>query len=294
MQKIIAFLRLIRIGNLLMMAATQILAYYCLTDHIIWYDLFQPRFVYLVLATFLAAASGYIINDYLDVKIDYINKPHKVVVGNAISRRTAMFLHLAFNVLAFLLGLLVSVKLAAWIVVCAVLLWFYSVIFKKSFVLGNLLISALSAFVVLILALFDTSISIYLVWAYSFFAFTGTFIREVIKDMEDMRGDKQYKSKTLPIKLGVRYTKMLLTRITIMMLVLIFIHVFLGQSLMAFTHKYAILLYAGYMMLFVALPLLVFLYLLYRSDTKQHFATLSTFMKIIMLLGISSMMLFRL
>lgn len=289
MQRLYAFLRLIRIGNLAMMLSTQTLAYYFLTDHLLAEDLLNMRFILLLTATFLAAASGYIINDYLDIQIDHRNKPGRVTVGHTISRRWAMFLHLTFNVVAFSIGLYVDGYIAVSIIVCAIVLWFYSVIFKKSYLTGNILIALLSAFVLLILRMYDHSVSGYLVWAYAWFAFATTLLREIIKDVEDMKGDAAFGAQTLPIKSGVRQTRMLLKQWTGVLIASVFIHIFLGHSFMPYEHSYNAVLYIFYMLLFVAAPLGVFIYFIHTADRKTDFSTLSRMCKWIMLLGMLSM-----
>jgi 4-hydroxybenzoate polyprenyltransferase len=293
MRQVGAFFRLIRIGNLLMMVATQILAYYFLTHHLIVVDLLNKKFLSVLMATFLVGASGYIINDYLDIKIDYVNKPHRVIVGTDISRRTAMFFHLTFNVLAFALGLFINIYVAISIVICSALLWLYSVVYKKSYLTGNLLISSLSAYVILLLLLFDHSMSIYLVWVYALFAFISTLIREILKDMEDMKGDAKYRSRTMPIVIGIRPTKNFLIYISIFFVVAILTHLFLGNSFIPYNHHYTAILYIGYMLLFVILPLAVFIYMLAFSDTKRQYGNLSLMMKLIMLTGMLSMVLLK-
>ncbi|MES2781111.1 MAG: UbiA family prenyltransferase, partial [Bacteroidota bacterium] len=120
---IIAFLRLIRFNNLLIMLCTQVLSYYFLSPHIQLQDLQEPRFLSLCLATLLVGAGGYIINDYLDVKLDLINKPTKVVVGQIISRRWTMFLHFSMNTIALMLGIYIGAKVTIAIVLAAILLW---------------------------------------------------------------------------------------------------------------------------------------------------------------------------
>ncbi len=290
---LIAFFRLIRINNLLMMTGTQVLTYFFLTDYLIAEDLLRGRFALLLIATFLTAASGYIINDYIDVKIDITNKPDKVVVGHQISRRMAMLLHLLFNVVAFYLGLIINWKLAFSIVLCSVFLWFYSVVFKRLFLTGNLLIAFLSAYVLLILKLFDNGVSGYLIWAYAFFAFAITLIREIIKDAEDLRGDSKFDCKTLPIVLGVRKTKSILITLTGLFAALLFLHVLAGQALIPFRHGYAAAAYIFYILLFVIVPLLLMIYLLRMADTKKDFTRLSSLSKLIMLAGMLSMMVIK-
>jgi 4-hydroxybenzoate polyprenyltransferase len=294
MQTTGAFLRLIRIGNLLMMLATQVLAYYFLTHHLLAEDLLKPKFILLLTATFLAAASGYIINDYLDIQIDHRNKPGQVIVGHLISRRWAMFLHLSFNILAFAIGLYIHYSIAIAIISCAVVLWFYSVIFKKSYLTGNVIIALLSAFVLLILRIYDPSVSGYLVWAYAWFAFAATLLREVVKDIEDIKGDAAFGAKTLPIVSGVRQTRFFLKQWTGVIIISVFLHLFLGHSFMQYKHPHNAVLYIFYMLLFVALPLGIMIYLIHIADKKSDFGRLSAICKIIMLLGLLSMALIKL
>jgi 4-hydroxybenzoate polyprenyltransferase len=207
MQKVFAFLQITRTNNLIIMLVTLAVSYYCLTDYLTPEDLLQPRFLLLCACVVLTAAAGYIINDYHDINIDLINKPNKVVIGKIISRRWAMLLHFIFNGFAIISGFYLSVYIGLLVAACIVLLWLYSVHFKKQFLSGNLLVGTLSAFVIAILPLFNQLISSYLVWVYALFAFGINFIREIIKDAEDVRGDSKFNCKTLPIVFGVRKTK---------------------------------------------------------------------------------------
>lgn len=275
------------------MISTQVLTYYYLTDYLLPEDLISWRFAILLLATFLTAASGYIINDYIDIKIDITNKPDKVVVGQTISRRMAMLLHLLFNVAAFFLGLIIHWKLALSIVLCSISLWFYSVVFKRMFLTGNLLIAALSAYVLLILRLFDGAVSGYLLWAYAFFAFAITLIREIVKDAEDLRGDSKFDCRTLPIVLGIRQTKQILITLTGIFTALLFLHLIGAQPYIPFRHGYSGAVYLFYMLLFVIVPLMMMIYLLRVADTKKDFSRLSTVCKLIMLSGMLSMVMIK-
>lgn len=272
-----------------MMIVTQVLAYFFLTDYLMPQDLLHPKFLLLLTATILTAASGNIINDYIDVKIDIANKPDKVVIGTAISRRMAMLLHTLFNLLAFSLGLFVSWKLSIGIILCSLSLWFYSVAFKRLFLTGNLLIAALSAFVLLILKLFNDNVSTYLIWAYSFFAFGISLIREIVKDAEDLRGDSKFDCRTLPIVLGIRKTKTILLYLIGIFTAIVFAYTFASISHIPFRHGYAAVAYVFYMLLLVIVPLLILIYFTRAADTKHDFSRMSLLCKIIMLTGMLSM-----
>lgn len=294
MQKLIAVLQLSRAGNLVIMMATLALSYYCLTDYLMLEDLLRPRFIALAVCVVLTGAAGYIINDYHDVRIDMTNKPDKVIIGKAISRRWAMLLHFVFNGIAILIGLYLNPAIGLSVIICMILLWLYSVHFKKQFLSGNVLVAGLSAFVLVILPLFDIHISGYLVWSYAVFAFGISLIREIVKDAEDMRGDSKFDCKTLPIVLGIRKTKTILIALVLIYVMLVFTHIFVAHALIPFRHPYGAFIYPVYMIVFVILPLLVTSYLLYRADVKHHFTRLSTLYKLIMITGLLSMIVIKL
>jgi 4-hydroxybenzoate polyprenyltransferase len=108
---LIAFFKLIRIENLLIIAVTQICMKYLVFSPLNDFSNFTPAlFTISLLSTLLIAAAGYIINDYFDVKTDKINRPETVVIDVTIKRRWAMILHILFNVLGLFLGLFLALK----------------------------------------------------------------------------------------------------------------------------------------------------------------------------------------
>lgn len=252
------------------------------------------RFILLCLATAATGAAGYIINDYLDVKLDLINKPLKVVVGQQISRRWSMFLHFLLNVLALICGYYIGDKVTLCIALAALLLWIYSVSLKRAFLSGNLLVAGMSAFVLLIIYVYNTAIDLNKIVAYSIFAFLLSLIREIVKDAEDIRGDGKFDCKTLPIVLGIRKTKEILFYTGIVLLLSIFTY----TSLQAATYPFQMSFTRGgllfYMLAFVCVPLGVLLYLIRIADTTSDFHRLSSFCKLIMLTGMLSMVFWKL
>jgi 4-hydroxybenzoate polyprenyltransferase len=294
MQKVFAFLQITRTNNLIIMLVTLAVSYYCLTDYLTPEDLLQPRFLLLCACVVLTAAAGYIINDYYDINIDLINKPNKVVIGKIISRRWAMLLHFIFNGFAIISGFYLSVYIGLMVAACIVLLWLYSVHFKKQFLSGNLLVGTLSAFVIAILPLFNQQISSYLVWVYALFAFGINLIREIIKDAEDVRGDSKFNCKTLPIIFGVRKTKKVIIILVLIYTILLFAHTFIANSLIPFRHSYGQVFYTFYMLLFVIVPLIITTFLLLNADVKSDFRRLSVLYKVIIISGLLSMVIIKL
>lgn len=291
--KLISLMQVTRANNLLIMLATLCLSYYALTDYLTPDDLLRPRFLLLCVCVLLTAAAGYIINDYLDVNIDLTNKPDKVIIGKTISRRWAMLLHFVFNGLAILTGLYLNAYLGLMVLVCTLLLWLYSALFKKKFLTGNLLVAALSAFVIVILPLFNKQVSGYLVWVYALFAFGISLIREIVKDAEDVKGDSKFYCKTLPIVLGIRKTKKVLSSLVLIYLILLASHLTIGNAHIPFRHHYGAVIYAYYMVFMVGAPLVLSLVLVYRADVKSDFTRLSLLYKLIMVSGLISMFMIK-
>lgn len=269
-----SLLKLTRFGNLVIIGFAQ---YFTSGFLIGRHTIYDFRLLLLSISTVLIAAAGYIINDYYDVKIDYINKPDRVVIGKNITRRYAILFHVVLSLLGILIGLYLSWRIAAVNIFSVFLLWLYSNNLKRLPFIGNLTVALLTgASIYVVDILFRTHSS--LVSIYAMFAFFMTLVREIIKDMEDLKGDNTFGCKTLPIILGIRKTKVviyfILTAFSIMVIVL-------NQAYEVMPFQYYII--------FLFIPLLGLLYRLLRADMKRDFSWLSTFCKVIMLLGILSM-----
>jgi 4-hydroxybenzoate polyprenyltransferase len=269
-----SLLRLTRFTNLLIIGFAQYFTAFFLVDVSPFTDL---RLFILTSSTLLIAAAGYIINDYYDIKIDYINKPERVVIGKGIPRRFAILFHTLFSLAGIALGLYLGWRIALINFLSAFLLWWYSNNLKRLPFVGNFSIALLTGTSIYLVALLyggdDTLIIIY-----SSFAFFMTLVREIIKDMEDLKGDSTFGCKTLPIIWGFRKTKQFLY-----VVIFIFCMTVLILDLL-FTALPSV-----YFVLFLFAPLLWMVMRLYRADTIKEFEWLSTFCKVIMLLGILSM-----
>ncbi|HEU4469957.1 MAG TPA: geranylgeranylglycerol-phosphate geranylgeranyltransferase [Flavisolibacter sp.] len=297
-----AFFQLIRWPNLVFIVLTQCLFYYC-----VYLPLFEvPRtssLAWLVTASVFIAAAGYIINDYFDLNIDQINKPSKNVFVRSVHRRWAIIWHFILSA-AGIVATVAAVGLSKWYLIlaniaCVVLLWFYSTSFKRQLVIGNVVISLLTSWTVLILffafteprsAIMGSDEAIVKFFRISFlyggFAFISSLIREAVKDMEDLEGDARYGCRTLPIVAGIRTTKVY---VTIWLVVLIAALIVLQLYVLQFGWWLAI----GYSVLLVVAPLVYLLIKVFRSEQTADFAYLSRLSKIIMLTGILSMIFFR-
>ncbi len=309
-QGLLVHLNFIRWKNLLIIAAAQLLVRYFIINPVfnnfrmIEHSLSDLQFFLLVLSTICIAASGYIINDYFDVGIDEVNKPMKVMVGRYFSKKETIRMHLGFNIAGSALGIVVAwlagnVKLGFIFIVAAGMLWFYARTFKKTFLLGNIIVSLATALTLLLPAFFETELFsqadliiatanqdiMIPVMAYALFAFLTTLIREIIKDAEDIEGDRMYGSKTLPVTLGVRTAKWVITMLSAMLIGLLFFaqRTFFAESLF---------LNISYIFIALQLPTAALVFYLVPAKEKKEFSKLSNMMKAIMLLGILSIPVF--
>jgi 4-hydroxybenzoate polyprenyltransferase len=274
-----AFLRLIRIGNLLIMAFTQYLtAVFLIGPKSDWVKFLKnPELFLLVFSSCMIAGAGYIINDYYDVKIDAINKPHKMVIDRIIRRREAILLHFLFSFFGILMATVVSFKIGFVTLLAAVLLWYYSNDMKRRAFSGNLAVAALTGLAVIVVALLYHQ-NYFLVSVYAIFSIIISIIREIIKDMEDLKGDQTFGCKTLPIILGVRKTKLIVYAFAF---ILVIYNFYVAYELNSNVFKGL----AYFLTLFAAL----FSYYLYQADTKKSYSELSFSCKIILLFGVLSM-----
>jgi 4-hydroxybenzoate polyprenyltransferase len=311
MKLLVAFLRLVRTLNLVFIAFTQLLFLYCVVIPVFQQanmPLIIPihLFVLLVIASVLIAAGGYIINDYFDLNIDQVNKPGKLVVEKLIKRRWAIVWHFVLSAAGILLSTYVAWKTRVWWlapanVCCVVALWFYSTTFKRKLLSGNIIISLLTAWTVMVVGfivhykviktpglsgLVQASKIMRITFLYAGFAFIISLIREVIKDIEDMAGDAKYGCRTMPIVWGVNVSKVFTGTWIIVLVAALFI-------VQAYVLTFEWWGSALYCVLLIIIPLLYILRKLYTAQSSREFHALSNWVKLVMLTGIVSMIFFK-
>ncbi|GAA4462476.1 geranylgeranylglycerol-phosphate geranylgeranyltransferase [Nemorincola caseinilytica] len=258
----------------------------------------------------LIAAAGYIINDYFDIKIDQVNHPEKVVLGKVIPRKTAIIAHTLINVVA--IALAGSVALAArhpeWLALqltCTALLWVYSTTYKRRYMSGNIIVSALTAFTVVALFVYEprlhlaagapltrsraalSSLPVWILAVYAYFAFMLTWVREIVKDMEDIEGDAVDGCVTMPIKRGLGYAAWFASALAALAIIPLVI-----WGVVLLQYEYTML--GTYILALLALPLAVWIGYLWRGPAgPAHYHAASRMLKVIMLLGISSLLIYK-
>lgn len=310
-----SFLRLIRWQNLLIVMLTMLLMRYGVIGPLIskigvvlidgtgeetpmllqfpWY-----YFALLVIATIFITAGGYVINDYFDIQTDLINKG-KVIVGTKIPRRQAMMWHNIFNIAGVATGFYISwqtgyIWLGTIFLVVSGLLYFYSASYKRQFLIGNIIVAALTAMVPLLVVFYEwpwlykyysvnaikmPDISFVFYWSggFALFAFITTLTREIIKDIEDFEGDVAYGRNTVPVIIGVLSSKIVSVCLIIITIALLFLvwYFFINDTITL-----------AYLSVFIVLPLLYVIYKVVMSRNKHHLQSAGNIMKLAMLTGI--------
>ena len=313
--------KIIRWKNLVIISLSQIFITFFFIDFFIPKDqLLNENFVILLIITILIAASGYIVNDIYDYNLDQINKPKKVVLGKFLKSRDAIIIYMMFNCLAIVLSIFLCMKIEQEIYILVFLLiiyclWLYSKKLKKYKTIGNILIAFFISLSILNVPLFsyknilsDDRFFVFLIISiFSVLAFLINVKREIIKDIEDIEGDKIHKVKSLPIIFGTKKSKLVTIIIGIILM-------FAISSLITFQIlilRSDLLLDVGgnqfsnpqiwganyISIIYTIIILIMFFYvelLILNATTKTNFTKASKLLKYLMLLSLLSIPVFSL
>lgn len=248
----------------------------------------------LVFSTVIIAAGGNIINDYFDVKADKINKPHKVIIGKYIKPRLAIVWHWILNFIAFSIAVYLSLKFDTfWYVFIHLLsinlLWIYSMRLKRKFLIGNIVVSLLTALVPILAGIFilnfiwsipeggkidvtnpiplitHKELDLIILLIFSAFAFFLNLVREIIKDVEDIEGDKLLRAKTIPMILGERKARI----ISLILLIFVLISAMIGLYLFVIELKFQLRIIDIILFGLISLFLFLAIFFLKSTDRKQ-------------------------
>ncbi len=293
------FLKLIRFQNLIMLALMQLVFHFVFfkNQREPFMALTDLEFLLLVLSTVMIAAGGYVINNIMDQETDEIAKPKDVIVGKHISEAMAYNLYIAFNIIGvgigfYLSNLIQKPMFSSIFIVVAGPLYRYATSLKQSLLIGPIIVALLLGVSVIVVGIYDLYPATYegnraqmgvlfSIWVdYAVFAVLINFIREIVKDIEDMDGDYNAGMSTLPILLGKERTAKVVFGITFIPIVLLIWYI--NKNLWSLDW----VMY--YLLLFVWAPLLYFLIKIWSAKSKKDFKHLSTVLKLVLFFGILS------
>lgn len=307
MERFKDIMRLVRWSNLLFLAALIWLMEKWVAVPILnkvfgeqlpWYML-----LLLILAVVCIAAGGYVINDYFDVKIDRINRPDEVVVTRTVSKPAAMRMSIVLSSIGIVCGLVVagllrSLTIGILFILIPGLLWFYSSSYKRLFMVGNLIIALLAGITPLMVAMANVALlelrygtilsyttlphDLYAwIGGFALFAFLLTWMREIVKDMQDQMGDRELECHSMPVVWGDKWTKVFVTGLIVITLAIIghlWFHALpfpIGWSSLS----------TRYIFLGIVIPLIASLWLLWAAKIPSDYKTCQQVIKFTMLIG---------
>ena len=289
MQKLKAIFTIIRFPNLVFIFLSQIIIYFKVIVPLailaqLHTVITNSDIFILALSTTLIAAGGYIINDYFDVKIDEINKPSRVTVELQFKRRHIMFAHIILDIIAVLITIPLALKaghisLIGIPLISILMLVLYSAYFKRKPLSGNLIVAVLTALTVYTPALYEFNIfhrvSMESITIIAIYAFCLTLMREIVKDLEDLKGDEADGCRTFPIVFGINNSKNLLY----LLATLFFIF---NSYIISFLHYF----YQAFFVGLLNIAMIMFVYYLWKANKHIQLKFLSRLLKIITFYGV--------
>ena len=311
MNKFLAFTKLIRLKNLIMIALIQVLIKYTLINvYLDNFTLNNIRFSFYLIALILIVAGGYIINDIYDIETDKINKKENQIIGNSISSKSAFNYYYLLNFIGVLFGFYIALSIGKIafgfiFIFFAFSLWRYSKQHKTSFATGNFQVAFLTALSIINLILFDLvpiginnengslMISKIIIF-YAGFSFITTLIREIVKDIEDLEGDQKINAKTLAITYGLKKSKNIVIGLTSATIICIAYFQYFQYSVISTQLEWGVNDISIIYTLLLQGLFIFFIYKTFKAINKEDFHFLSMLSKIIMLVGILSIPVFTL
>ena len=279
--KFISLFSVIRLYNIFII----IIAQYFTSIFIISIDtsissiLFDFQLFLLILSSSIAIASGYIINNFYDYEKDLINKPIKSKIDKVIRKRTKLSLYVTLNFLCIYTSSLVSWRAVLFFSIYIFVIWLYSHKLKRILFIGNIVSSLLSVIPFFIILIYYKNFEL-IIFLYAIFLFLIVYIREIIKDLENIKGDFTLDYRTIPVVYGEKSSKYLLSIVSLFTVAIIYILLSGFDTGMMFYYYY-----------FSIAVLLFFIIVLWKYDSKKYYNFLHNLLKFLIVLGVLSIVL---
>lgn len=241
--------------------------------------IFNLDLYFLILATICVIASGYIINNFYDSKKDRINKPIKSKIDSIVGQKIKLRIYFFLNFIGVGFGFLVSWRAALFFSIYIFLIWLYSHKLKKYPLTGLFSASILSILPFFAIFIYYKNFS-EIIFTHAAFLFFVLMIRELLKDLENIKGDIVQDYQTIPVKYGEHFTKILITLL-----------VLLTMNPVYFLWEYPEIGMMKYYFYLVGLAFIIFLVFLWKAKSKLDYVILHNTIKLIILIGVLSLML---
>jgi len=278
--KILGAFYVVRVHNIFLLLLAQYLtSIFILSSSESWKIIFDKNLFLVILCSTICIISGFIINDYYDTKKDSINTPIKFKLGEYINDKTKLFLYFFLNLLVVLVSSLISVRAIVFFSIYIFFIWFYSHKLRKLVFLGNLFYSILTITPFFAILLYFKKIE-FIIIAYALFLFFILLLKDIVKDMKNIKGDFSANHKTIPVVFGESFAKTLVSLLSI-------INVFLVLNL--FLNFNSGFMYFYY---FLALAVMVyFMFKLYHSKSTAQYLFLHNLLRFLITAGVFSIVL---
>jgi len=239
----------------------------------------DPYLFVIILCSSIAIASGYIINNFYDYEKDIINRPIRSSIDKSIRKRTKLSLYFALNFLCLFLSLLISIRAASFFLVYIFALWFYSHKLKKIVIIGNICSAILTITPFFAIFLYYKNFEL-IIFIYALFLFFIILAKDIIKDLENLKGDFTLNYQTIAVVHGEKFSK-----VSISIIILIS---YINVINLILNFDTGLMFYYYYLCLFI---LAYILFILWKSRTKKEYLIIHNIMRALIILGIISIVL---
>jgi len=278
--KILGAFYVVRIHNIFLLLLAQYLtSIFILSSSESWKIIFDKNLFLVILCSTICIISGFIINDYYDTKKDSINTPIKFRLGESVSDKTKFFLYFFLNLLVVLVSSLISMRAIVFFSIYIFFIWFYSHKLRKLVFIGNLFYSILTITPFFAILLYFKKIE-FIIIAYALFLFFILLLKDIVKDMKNIKGDFSANHKTIPVVFGESFAKTLVSLLSIINIILI-LNLFLNFN-------------SGFMYFYYFLALVVmvyFMFKLYHSKSTAQYLFLHNLLRFLITAGVFSIVL---
>lgn len=236
--------------------------------------LFDVNLFMIVVASATAIASGYIINNFYDSEKDLINRPNKSMLDRLVGQRTKLNFYFILNFLSLISALFVSFKATLFFFLFIFGIWFYSHKLKKYLFIGNFVAATLAVIPLFAVFIYYKNFDL-VIFVHATFLFIIISMRELVKDLENLKGDLLQNYQTIPVIYGSLVSKKILTFLSLLALLptyLLIVKFDIGAM--------------DYFFLGSIIALLIFVILLWKSNKKLHYLLLHNILKFIVVIGV--------